>query len=147
MNQEQLADRLKTALQGKTYKGNLTSYAVQSIELGRSNYPVQNLITYCQDTNLRMAMIDMATEDVFFPESILDVHKILDLLMKRYDVDNKLVYRKTAVHYTPPKSLIAEDLEKLKSATDGKKYVTPLSVKTLLAVCDVIHCDLMFESK
>lgn len=146
MNQEQLMDKIKQATKETAYTGSLTSYAVKSIELGRSNYPVQNLITYCHDSNLRLIMQDLATEDRFYPISILDVHKVLDLLMKRYLVDPKLVYRKTGVHYTPPKSLDIEFLEKMKEESDGRMYVTPLSIKTLLAVCEVIHCELLFES-
>lgn len=89
-------------------------------------------------------MVDLATEDKFYPESVLDVHRILDLLMKRYDVDPNLVYRKTAIHYTPPKSLDQEELDKLQS--NGKRFVASLSIKTLLAVCEVIYCDFLFES-
>lgn len=147
MNQEQLADRIKSVKEDVVYSSNLTSYAIQSIESGRSNYPIANLITYCNDAHLMLTMVDMATEDKFHPLSVLDVHKILDLLMKRYKIDHKLVYRKTGVHYTPPKSFIPEDLERMKSDSDGKKYVAPLSIKTLLAVCDVIHCDLQFSQK
>lgn len=144
MNQEQIAEKLKSVLQDRKYQGSLSAYAVQSIRLGRSNYPVSNLITYCQDFGLRFVMTDLATEDCFHPDSVLDVHKILDLLMNRYEVDSKLVYRKTSVHYTAPKSLKEEELDKIKSASNASKYVTPLSIKTLLAVCEVIHCDLSF---
>ena len=147
MNQEQLAHKIKSATNGAAYTGNLTPYAVQSIELARSNYPVQNLISFCQDMNLKFVMKDMATEDRFYPESVLDIHKVLDLLMKRYKVDQKLVYRKTGIHYTPPKSLVPEDIERLKEEADGHKYVISLSIKTLLAICEVIYCDLMFDPK
>ena len=147
MNQEQLAHRIKTTTNGAVYTGELTPYAVQSIELARSNYPVQNLISFCKDMHLQLVMTDMATEDRFYPESVLDVHKVLDILMRRYKVDHKLVYRKTGVHYTPPKSLVPEDLERLKEEADGRKYVIPLSIKTLLAVCEVIYCDLTFDTK
>lgn len=146
MNQEQIAERLKTVSQGKLYSGNLTSYASKSIEDGRSNYPVSNLITYCKDMNLKMVMFDLTTEDCFYPLSVIDVHKVLDLLMRRYNVDYKLIYRKTAVHYTAPKSFDENTLKKMKDESKGKKSVAPLSIKTLLAVCDVIHCDLLFES-
>lgn len=139
MNQGQIADSLKEMMNGKSYSGSLSSYATQSIELGRSNYPVSNLITYCQDSGLKLAMLDLATEDKFYPASVLEVHKVLDLLMKRYDVDYKLIYRKTAVHYTAPKSFDEEEL-------GGVRHPSPLSIKTLLSVCEVIHCDLLFES-
>lgn len=146
MSQKQIAEKLKTVLQGATYSGTLTSYAAKSIEDGRSNYPVSNLITYCKDMNLKMVMLDLTTEDCFFPASILEVHAVLDLLMRRYKVDYKLVYRKTAVHYTAPKSFDESTLTKIKADADSKKSVAPLSIKTLLAVCEVIHCDLLFES-
>lgn len=146
MTQEQIAERIKAASHNKKYCGSLTSYAVKSIIEGRSNYPASNLITYCQDMNLKLVMFDLVTEDCFYPKSVLDIHKVLDLLMRRYNVDYKLVYRKTAIHYTAPKSFDEKDLEKMKSDSNGKKYVAPLSVKTFLAVCDVIHCDLRFKS-
>lgn len=144
MNQEEIAEKLKIASNNAQYQGNLTSFVVQSIEKAKSNYPVTNLLLYCKDMNLKLVMVDLATEDKFYPESVLDVHRILDLLMKRYDVDPNLVYRKTAIHYTPPKSLDQEELDKLQS--NGKRFVTPLSIKTLLAVCEVIYCDFLFES-
>lgn len=146
MTQEQIAERIKAVCGNNGYSGNLTPYAVKSIEEGRSNYPASNLITYCQDMGLKLVMFDLVTEDCFYPESVLDIHRVLDLLMRRYNVDYKLVYRKTAIHYTAPKSLDEKDLEKMKASSKGTKYVAPLSVKTLLAVCDVIHCDLRFES-
>lgn len=146
MTQEQIAKRIKAVATDKGYKGSLTPYAIKSIDEGRSNYPVSNLITYCRDMRLRLVMFDLTTEDCFYPESVLDIHKVLDILMQRYEVDYKLIYRKTAIHYTAPKSFDENDLEKMKAKSKGKKYVTPLSIKTLLAVCDVIHCDLRFES-
>ncbi len=75
MNQEQLADRIKGAVNGATYTGSLTAYAVQSIELARSNYPVQNLITFCQDMHLQLEMTELDPEDRRYPHSVLDVHK------------------------------------------------------------------------
>lgn len=147
MTQEQVTARIKAAKSDRGYNGSLTSYAVKSIEDGRSNYPVSNLITYCMGNEIKLMMYDLTTEDRFYPQSVLDIHKVLGTLMKRYNVDYKLIYRKTAIHYTAPKSFDEKDLEKLKASPNGKKYVTPLSIKTLLAVCEVIHCDLCFESK
>ena len=146
MNQEQLADSLKSASGESSYNGTLTQYAVQSILSGRSNYPVANMLSYCSDMNISFCMMDKATEDCFYPTTILEVHKTLDLLMKRYLIDPKLVYRKTGVHYTSPKSLNEEDLKKIQGES-GQKYQVSLSIKTLLAVCEVIHCDLYFTPK
>lgn len=135
MTQEQIAQKLRAATQGKPYRGNLTSYVVTSIEEYRSNYPVSNLIAYCKDMCLQLVMFDITTEDCFYPDSVLAVHEVLKLLMERYNVDPKIVYRKTGIHYTIPKVN--------KSTKDAP--ITALSIKTLLAVCDVIHCDLYFE--
>ena len=146
MNQEQLADILKSASGESSYNGTLTQYAVQSILSGRSNYPVANMLSYCSDMNISFCMMDKATEDCFYPTTILEVHKTLDLLMKRYLIDPKLVYRKTGVHYTSPKSLNEEDLKKIQGES-GQKYQVSLSIKTLLAVCEVIHCALYFTPK
>ena len=134
MNQEQDTEKLKELVGNKLYKGTLSSYAVESIKLGRSNYPVSNLLAYCNDFDLKVVMMDLTTEDCFYPKTVFDVHKILELLMDRYNIDTKAVYRKTSIHYTLPKSNQAENT----------KGAAPLSIKTLLAVCQVIHCDLLF---
>lgn len=136
MNQQELADKLKTCVEGQTYNGLLTRYAKESIEKSRSNYPVANLIAYCNGYGLKIVMTDETTEDRFCPKTILDIHKVIGLLMCRYNIDAQLVYRKTATHYSKPK-------EDAKSA----KHNSPLSIRTLLAVCEVIHCDLSFELK
>lgn len=145
MTQEQIASELKTLLQGKEYNGSLTDYAANSIESGRSNYPVANLLTYCQDMNISLVMEDLTTEDMFYPTSILEVHSIIKALMERYQIECKHIYLKTEAHYTPPKSYDVQELEKLK--LKDKRSVAPLSVNTFHAVCYVIHCDLHFEVK
>ena len=135
MKQQELSDKLKSCVEGRPYNGSLTQYTIQSIEQSRSNYPVSNLIAYCDGFGLNMIITDMATWDRFHPITVLDVHKVIGLLMQRYDVDSQQIYRKTTIHYSKPKDEAA------------KKYNTSLSVKTLLAVCDVLHCDLSFELK
>jgi len=150
MNKEQLAEQLKTLRNGKPFKGDgLTAYAIESIESGRSSYPVSNLLAYCAGLGLQMKLNDWATDDDIPVDTVLDVHKALDTLMKRYQIDYKLVYRYTGSHYTAPKSFDEEELKRLQSKgkEKGKKYVTPLSIKTLLDVCSVIHCELKFVWK
>lgn len=137
MIQKQIAKRLNSLLGGRTYNGNsLSEYAAGSIQNGSSNYPVSNLMVYCRDMGLRLVMTDKATEDIFCPVSTLEVHMVLDRLMKRYKIDYNYVYRKTGVHYTAPKSLNGTD-----------KRSSSLSIKTLWAVCETINCDLDFELK
>ena len=65
MNQEQVTEKLKELVGNKLYKGTLSSYAVESIKLGRSNYPVSNLLAYCNDFDLKVVMMDLTTEDCF----------------------------------------------------------------------------------
>lgn len=142
MTKEELAKKLEQTRTQECDRNVLTDYAIQSIEQGRSSYPVSNLLVYCAGTKLQLIMVDMATEEEFAPTSALEVHQVLNKLMERYDVDHKLVYRKTAVHYTPPKTLDSKELERLQKT---QKHVIPLSITTLLAVCSVIHCSLDFR--
>ncbi|MCM1296164.1 MAG: hypothetical protein NC311_11540 [Muribaculaceae bacterium] len=134
MNQARLTARLAEARGNRRYRGDLSDHVTLSIEEGRSNYSVTNLMTYCDDIGVRLVMEDMATEDRFYPGSVADIHGTLWLLMERYNVDRQLIYRKTARHYTVPKP-------------QDDKAGRSLSVVTLLAVCEVIHCDLRFEPK
>ena len=130
MTKEQLADKLKEIRQVNQYSGKLSGYAVRSIEESRSSYPVSNLIDYCEGTNLQMVMTDMATDESYAVHEIMDIHEVIDMLMKRYGIDSQYVYRKTAIHYTAPKNGNAS-----------------LSVNTLLAVCSSLHCKIDFIRK
>ena len=130
MTKEQLAVRIKEAANGRTYCGELSGYAISSIIEGRSSYPVSNLISYCNGIDIQFAITDINTDECYDIDDIMDVHNVVEMLMSRYMVDYKLVYRKTAVHYTAPKNGQA-----------------PLSINTLLAVCSVLHCKLDFVSR
>lgn len=145
MTQEQIANKLSEALLGRIYQGSLSKYAASSIESGRSNYPVANLLTYCQDMGLQFVFEDTTTEDKFYPISILDLHRYIGEIMHRYQIDCKRIYLKTELHYTPPKSFDERELQELKR--ESKQSVAPLSIKTFLAICSVLHCDLRFEPK
>lgn len=130
MNKESLTGRLRAATEGRKYVGGLSRYSLKSIEEGRSSYPISNLIAYCEGYGLGLEMTDMATEDRFYPKTVFDVHDTLRLLMERYDIDFQTIHRKTGTHYTP-----------YYKKEGGKAN---LSVNTLLAVCEVIHCDISF---
>lgn len=137
MNKEEIAIKLHNAKRIDEYKGDMTSYAIQSIEQGRSNYPVANLINYCRGVHLQLCITDMTTEDSYRATSILDVHKVIKLMMKRYGIDMQGIYQLTGIHYTPPSSFDTQQ-------NLNKKHSAPLSINTLLAVCDALHCDLSF---
>lgn len=130
MNQERIAEELRRLTEGERYQGSLTRYAVQSIEESRSNYPAVNLLTYCNDMGIAFTMEDLATEEHYHPVSLKDLHDTLNMLMKRYRIDYQTILRKSGAHYTPPNAKTA-----------------PLSIRTLLAVCDVIHCEISFAKK
>lgn len=96
--------------------------------------------------NLIVIIVDETTEERYEIDSVMAMHNILSLLMDRYNVDAQLVYRKTAIHYTLPK--VIEPGNKSKSKQKGEqKFSASLSVKTLLAVCEVIHSDILFLPK
>jgi len=130
MTKEQLAKKLNEVCGNNVYSGKLSGYAVRSIVESRSSYPVSNLIEYCEGMDVRMAITDLATDEVYTIDEIMQVHEVIGMLMERYDVDYQFVYRKTAVHYTAPK--------------DGR---ASLSVNTLLAVCSCLHCKIDFQRK
>jgi len=130
MTKEQLAIKLNEVCGNNVYSGNLSSYAVRSIIEGRSSYPVSNLIDYCEGTDVRMAITDLATDEIYDIEEIMQVHEVIGMLMERYGIDAQFVYRKTAVHYTAPKNGRAS-----------------LSINTLLAVCSSLHCKIDFQRK
>lgn len=128
MNKEKLGILLTNIRNGRKIHG-LTHYAIQSIEEGRSSYPVANLLVYCEQLSVQFALTDLATDEVLLIDTMEQLHEALQMLMKRYQIDEKMIYRQTGVHYTAPK--------------DENKNGS-LSINTLLAMCQVIHCRLDF---
>lgn len=126
MNKEKLGIRLSHIRNGVAIEG-LTGYAIKSIEEGRSSYPVANLITYCEALHTQMVLTDLATDESYPVDSIQEVHDVLQMLMKRWHIDDACMYRKAGVHYTAPK---------------GK--TGSLSITTMLAMCGVLHCKIDF---
>lgn len=126
MNKEKLGIELSCKRNGRPING-LTGYAIKSIEEGRSSYPVVNLLIYCKALSMQMTLTDIATGETYPVSSIDRVHEVLQMLMKRWAIDNKAIYRKSGVHYTPAK---------------GKNG--SLSITTMLAMCEVLHCKLDF---
>lgn len=126
MNKEKLGIELSHIRNGKSIEG-LTGYAVKSIEEGRSSYPVTNLLIYCEALSLQMVLTDMATDESYPVDNIQEIHDVLQMLMKRWRIDDSCMYRKTGIHYTAPK---------------GK--TGSLSIVTMLAMCSALHCKLDF---
>lgn len=129
MRKEVLGYQLSELRKGRPVES-LSKYAVKSIEKGRSSYPVSNLIVYCNELNIQLSIIDSTTDDVFPVNSTADVHAILQLLMKRWKITELDIYKKTEVHYTPPKG------------NEGS-----LSINTLLTMLKVLHCKLKYIQK
>lgn len=126
MNKEKLGIELSRIRNGRPIKG-LTNYAVKSIEEGRSSYPVTNLLVFCGALSLQMVFTDMAMDESYPVDNIQEIHDVLQMLMKRWQIDDSLMYRKTGIHYTAPK---------------GK--TGSLSIVTMLAMCKTLHCKLDF---
>lgn len=126
MNKEKLGVRLSHIRDGHKIT-ELTGYAVKSIEEGRSSYPVANLITYCEALSTQMVLTDLATDESYPVDAMQDVHDVLQMLMKRWHIDDISMFRKAGVHYTAPK---------------GK--TGSLSITTMLAMCGVLHCKIDF---
>lgn len=126
MNKEKLAIELTRMRNGNPVSG-LSDYAVESICKGRSSYPVANLLTFCQALSLQMVITDLATDESYPVDTIDEVHDVLQMLMKRWQIDDSCMYRKTGIHYTAPK---------------GK--TGSLSIVTMLAMCSALHCKLDF---
>ena len=97
MNKEKLGIELSHIRSGKPIPG-LTNYAVKSIEEGRSSYPVTNLLIYCRALSLQVVLTDMATDESYPVDDIQEVHNVLQMLMKRWRIDDTLMYRKTSKH-------------------------------------------------
>lgn len=128
MTKEELAAKLN-GISKSEYKGKLSGYAVKSIESGRSSYPVSNLIEYCKGTGLRIFMVDLAMDEVFEIEKTMDIHKVIGILMERYEISPNTILQKADVHYTPP-----------------QKGRISFSINTLLGICSVLHCRIDFKN-
>lgn len=126
MNKETLGIELSHMRSGKPING-LTDYAIKSIEKGRSSYPVSNLLVYCGDLSIQMAITDLATDEVYPVDTIQEVHGVLQMLMQRWKIDDTDIYRKSGVHYTAPRGNTGS-----------------LSINTMLEMCKVLHCKLDF---
>ena len=126
MNKEKLGIELSHIRDGRPIE-KLSDYAVRSIEEGRSSYPVTNLLNYCKALSLRVVLTDMATDESYRVDNTQEVHDVLQMLMKRWHINDSTMYRKTGIHYTTPK--------------DG---IGSLSIVTMLEMCKVLHCKLSF---
>lgn len=126
MNKEKLGEELSHRRNGSPIEG-LSNYAIKSIEEGRSSYPVTNLLTYCEALSLQLTITDLAMDEIYPVDTIQEVHEVLQMLMKRWKIDDATMYRKANVHYTAPKGNTGS-----------------LSINTMLAMCKVLHCKLDF---
>lgn len=142
-----IADMLHDALDGAKYHGSLSRHISSAIEQHRTNYSFENLMQYCRDMGVAFSIMDMNTEDSFPVCSSLEAHKVIRLLMDRYNVNEKIIYKRVPVLYTAPKSYDAKELERMRQADPRKRNMAPLSIYTFLAVCAALHCVPIFQPK
>lgn len=131
MTQEQLTEIINTLVTESAQNSALSAHIQKAITGGQYNYSVPNLLLYCEERGIKLEIVDLATEDCFIVSQIADVHRVVLLLMDRYNSSPEMVYRKTGIHYSAPKVI------------DGSKSNKSLSIKTLLAICNTIHCTLL----
>lgn len=146
MTKEQIAAGIRRAMAGREYSGTLSPHVKRSIEEAASNYPAANLMAYLEDAGVRLVMTDRATGDDFRPSSVTEIHLVIGLLMERWNINWRKLYRLTGVYYSQPKDLPIAEYERSGRCPDGLEDFTLLSINTLLAVCEAIGCDLDFES-
>lgn len=144
MTKEDITQRLNEAKPDGKVCQQLTQYAVKSIEKGLSNYSVNSLTTYCNELGIKICIQDLCTEDIFMPTSASDIHKVIGLMMYRYQIDEKLIYRKTGVHYSAPKWTKRKE-PVTEEAIMNSNPSAPLSINTLVEVCSCLHCNITFE--
>lgn len=125
MTKEEIGNRLAELRSGKDVNCGLSRYSIRSIEESRSSYPVSNLIMLCETLGVQLLVRDNNTGEEYPVDSVGECHSVIEWLMGRYDIDEKVVYRLTGTHYTPPKG-----------------SMSPLSINTLVDVCSVLKCDL-----
>lgn len=130
MTKEELGEKLAALRDGAKLDCDLSGYAIESIEFGRSSYPVSNLVSYCNASGIVFRLVDHNVGDGYQIHFVEDVHDVLALFMKRYDTDEKMLYRITGVHYTTPRNGRAS-----------------LSINTLLSVCRALFCDIVVEKE
>ena len=130
MNKVELGVKLANMRNGQSIEG-LTDYAVKSIEEARSSYPVANMLMYCNRLHIVVVLKDTATMECYPVENTSEVHDVLQMLMQRWQIDDTMMFRKTGIHYTAPKS-----------KADAERG--SLSIDTMLAMCKTLRCELNF---
>lgn len=130
---KRIAEELLKATGGRPYRGSLSDHIVRSITGGRANYSAHNLMTYCSDMGVAATLTDSTTGDTFRVSDVEGIHSVFSLLMERYCVSCRLIHRDAGVYYVQP-------------GNDGEARTPRLTVRTLLAVCGVLHCSLGFKT-
>lgn len=126
MSKEEIGERLREIRKTNHIMiDELGDYAIRSVETASCSYPVSNLIIMCNALGVKLEITDTYVGETFPVSSISECHLVLATIMDRYEVDHKMIYRLTGRHYTLPK---------------GAKQ--PLSINTLLAICDALHCEI-----
>lgn len=142
-----IANMLHDALDGAKYHGKLSRHISSAIEQHRTNYSFDNLMQYCRDMGIAFSIMDLNTEDTFPVCNAIEAHKVIYTLMQRYNVDEKIIYKRSSVPYILPKSFDEDELERMRQADPRKRNMAPLSIYTFLAVCGALYCVPIFQPK
>ena len=130
MNRIELGKKLAAIRNGAEIDGEeLSAYAVQSIETGRSSYAVTNLFIYTDAIQCSVYVWDYNIDEHYRVGSVSDCHEVIEMLMRTRGFSTSDLNTRIGVRYTRPK--------------DGQAL---LSIDTLLAILSFFHCSLQFSS-
>ena len=105
---------------------NLSSYVIQTILNGESNYSVSNLLDYLHACNRQLEIKDVMDES-YIIKDVHEAHDTILLLVDKYKVKISHMNEAMGVIYTP--------------ASEGK---THLSIKTFIAILNYFKCSISF---
>lgn len=91
MSNEELAKKIKSVIAGKRCSTRLSQYSFLSIMTGCRSYPLNSLLTFCEDMELQMAVTDMLLDESYDVDSEEDIINIISMMGSRYKlVDSKV---------------------------------------------------------
>ena len=127
MNRFELGQKLKK-LRGTKMLSNsvISANVIDSIENGKASYSVKKLLLYCGIAGISPAIYITLLDETRPIITVLDFHKAIARMLDIYNETPHSLYNKISINYTVPNA-----------------KASPLSIDTLLAICD--YCDSEFQ--